>query len=338
MLLITGGAGYIGSHTTLLLLQSGYDVVVLDNLSNSSLASIRRVEQITQKNINFVEGDIRDEHVLTTIFNQYSIDAVIHFAALKAVGESMLKPLEYFDTNIAGTIQLLKAMQQAEVFNLVFSSSATVYGDSEHWELNESMPVGVPSNNYGYTKLTVEQLLAKTASSDSRWSFANLRYFNPIGAHSSGLIGEDPKGIPNNLLPFVSQVGIGKLPYLSIFGNDYPTPDGTAIRDYIHVMDLASAHLKALQYIQHSHGNHVWNIGTGNGSSVLEIVAQFERVTGKKIPFKHMPRREGDIAACWANASKADKELGWKAIYNMNDMIRDLWNWQTKNPNGYDMQ
>ena len=336
MLLITGGAGYIGSHTSLLLLQAGYEVVVLDNLSNSSLESIRRVEQITQKRINFVEGDIRDEHVLIKIFSQYSIDAVIHFAALKAVGESMLKPLEYFDNNIAGTIQLLNAMQQAQVFHLVFSSSATVYGDSEHWELNESMPVGVPSNNYGYTKLTVEQLLAKTASADSRWSFANLRYFNPIGAHCSGLIGEDPKGIPNNLLPFVSQVGIGKLPYLSIFGNDYPTPDGTAIRDYIHVMDLAAAHLKALQYIQHSSGNHVWNIGTSSGSSVLEIVQQFEQVTGKKIPFKYMPRREGDIAAYWANASKAEQDLGWTAAYNLQDMIADLWNWQTKNPNGYD--
>lgn len=337
MLLITGGAGYIGSHTTLLLLQAGYEVVVLDNLSNSSLESIRRVEQITQKRINFVEGDIRNSATLAHVFQHYAISAVIHFAALKAVGESMLKPLEYFDNNIAGTIQLLNAMQHAKVFNLVFSSSATVYGDSEHWELNESMPVSVPSNNYGYTKLTIEQLLTKTASSDSRWSFANLRYFNPIGAHSSGLIGEDPKGIPNNLLPFVSQVGIGKLPYLSIFGDDYPTPDGTAIRDYIHVMDLAAAHLKALQYSQSHCGNHVWNIGTGNGSSVLEIVAQFERVTGRKIPFKHMPRREGDIAACWANASKADKELGWTAQYNLQDMISDLWNWQTKNPNGYDV-
>lgn len=336
MLLITGGAGYIGSHTTLLLLQAGYEVVVLDNLSNSSLESIRRVEQITQKKINFVEGDIRNSATLAHVFQHYAISAVIHFAALKAVGESMRDPLAYFDNNIAGTIQLLKAMQQAAVFNLVFSSSATVYGDSEHWELNESMPVGVPSNNYGYTKLTVEQLLAKTASADNRWSFANLRYFNPIGAHCSGLIGEDPKGIPNNLLPFVSQVGIGKLPYLSIFGNDYPTPDGTAIRDYIHVMDLAFAHLKALEYIQHSRGNHVWNIGTGNGSSVLEIVAQFEHVTGKKIPFKHMPRREGDIAACWANASKAEQDLGWKAAYNLQDMIANLWNWQTKNPNGYD--
>lgn len=337
MLLVTGGAGYIGSHTIVQLLEAGYEIVVLDNLSNSCLDSIARVKEITDKDIAFVKGDIRNLEILKKIFHEYPITAVLHFAALKAVGESMLKPLEYFDTNIAGTIQLLKAMQQAEVFNLVFSSSATVYGDSEHWELNESMPVSVPSNNYGYTKLTIEQLLAKTASSDNRWSFANLRYFNPIGAHSSGLIGEDPKGIPNNLLPFVSQVGIGKLPYLSIFGNDYPTPDGTAIRDYIHVMDLAAAHLKALQYSQSHCGNHVWNIGTGNGSSVLEIVAQFERVTGKKIPFKHMPRREGDIAACWANASKAEQDLGWTAAYNLQDMISDLWNWQTKNPNGYDV-
>ena len=338
MLLITGGAGYIGSHTTLLLLEAGHDVVVLDNLSNSSLIAIRRVEQITQKKVHFVQGDIRDEHTLNAIFSQYPINGVIHFAALKAVGESMLKPLEYFDNNILGTIQLLKAMAKAKVYTLVFSSSATVYGDSEHWELTETMAIGMPNNNYGYAKLTIEQLLAKTAAADSHWSFANLRYFNPIGAHSSGLIGEDPKGIPNNLLPFVSQVGIGKLPYLSIFGNDYPTPDGTAIRDYIHVVDLADAHLKALHYIRGNHGNHVWNIGTGNGSSVLEIVTQFEQVTGKKIPFKYMPRREGDIAACWANASKAANELGWKAAYNLQDMIADLWNWQTNNPSGYNVE
>ena len=247
----------------------------------------------------------------------------------------MHNPLEYFDNNIGGTIKLLQAMQDAQVYQLVFSSSATIYGETDQWELEENMPLGMPTNNYGYTKLIVEQILQKLSAASNKWSFANLRYFNPIGAHSSGLIGEDPKGIPNNLLPFVSQVGIGKLPYLSIFGNDYPTPDGTAIRDYIHIVDLADAHLKALQYIEKNTGNHAWNIGTGNGYSVRQIVDTFEQVTGKQVPFEYMPRREGDIAACWANASKAGAELGWKARYNLNDMITDLWTWQVNNPDGY---
>ena len=335
MLLVTGGAGYIGSHTLVQLLQANYEVVVLDNLSNASTVALERVKQITGKNIYFVEGDIRDQKILKQIFDDYFITAVIHFAALKAVGESMHNPLEYFDNNINGTIQLLKAMESAEVYQLVFSSSATIYGETEQWELSESMPLGMPTNNYGYTKLVVEQLLQKISQSSSNWSIANLRYFNAIGAHRSGLIGEDPKGIPNNLLPFVSQVAIGKLDYLRIFGNDYPTADGTAIRDYIHVIDLADAHLKALQYIEKNTGNHAWNIGTGNGYTVRQIVDTFEQVTGKQIPFEYMPRREGDIAACWANACKAHIELEWKAIYTLHDMIHDLWTWQVNNPDGY---
>jgi UDP-glucose 4-epimerase len=335
MLLVTGGAGYIGSHTLVQLIQAGYEIVVLDNLSNGSLLALERVKQITQKDISFVQGDIRDQHILIKIFKDYSINAVIHFAALKAVGESMHNCLKYFDNNISGTIELIKAMENAQVYQLVFSSSATIYGETEQWELSESMPLGMPTNNYGYTKLVVEQLLQKISQSNRKWSIANLRYFNPIGAHQSGLIGEDPKGIPNNLLPFVSQVAIGKLDYLRIFGKDYPTPDGTAIRDYIHVVDLAEAHLKALQYIEKNSGNFVWNIGTGTGYSVRQIVDTFEQVTGKQIPFKEMPRRQGDIAACWANVHKVAKELGWKATYSLQDMISDLWRWQVKNPNGY---
>lgn len=335
MLLVTGGAGYIGSHTLVQLLQAGYDVLVLDNLANSSLLALQRVEQITGKTIRCIQGDIRDQQVLAQLFNEHAITAVIHFAALKAVGESMQDPLAYFNNNIGGTIQLLQAMQKAQVYQLVFSSSATIYGETEQWELSENMPLGMPTNNYGYTKLVVEQMLHKLAQSDGQWSIANLRYFNPIGAHPSGLIGEDPIGIPNNLLPFVAQVAIGKLDYLRIFGNDYPTPDGTAIRDYIHVVDLAAAHLKALQYIEKNSGNFAWNIGTGSGYSVRQIVATFEQVTGQPIPFKEMPRRQGDIAACWANPQKAQTELGWQATYALADMIADLWNWQVNNPDGY---
>lgn len=335
MLLVTGGAGYIGSHTLVQLLQANYEVVVLDNLSNASTVALERVKQITGKDIYFVEGDIRDQKILKQIFDDYFITAVIHFAALKAVGESMHDPLEYFNNNIGGSIELLKAMEHAQVYQLVFSSSATIYGETDQWELEENMPLGMPTNNYGYTKLIVEQMLQKLSAASNKWSFANLRYFNPIGAHQSGLIGEDPKGIPNNLLPFVSQVAVGKLDYLRIFGDDYPTTDGTAIRDYIHIVDLADAHLKALQYIEKNTGNHAWNIGTGNGYSGRQIVDTFEQVTGKQIPFEYMPRREGDIAACWANAHKAEVELNWKATYTLQDMIRDSWTWQVNNPDGY---
>lgn len=335
MLLVTGGAGYIGSHTVLLLLEAGYDVVVIDNLSNSSSESLKRVEQITGKAVTFVQGDIRDRALLENVFNNYSIDVVIHFAGLKAVGESMQQPLQYFDNNINGTIQLLEAMKKAGVYKMVFSSSATVYGEKDECELDESMPTGMPTNTYGYTKLVVEQMLEKLSQSDAHWCFANLRYFNPIGAHESGLIGEDPNGIPNNLLPFVSQVAIGKLPVLNVFGDDYPTEDGTAIRDYIHVVDLARGHLQALKYLEQHAGNFVWNLGTGTGSSVKQIIDHFEQITGVKINYKIAPRREGDIGACWANANKAKADLNWQANFDLERMITDLWRWQTQNPNGY---
>lgn len=335
MLLVTGGAGFIGSHTVLLLLEAGYDVVVFDNLCNSSLESLERVKQITEKNLIFIEGDIRNRQDLNRLFTEHTIDAVIHFAGLKAVGESMQQPLEYFDNNINGSIQLLEAMQAAQVYKLVFSSSATVYGETQDWQLHEAMPTGMPNNNYGYTKLIVEQMLEKLSHSDARWSIANLRYFNPIGAHPSGLMGEDPNGIPNNLLPFVAQVAIGKLPYLNIFGDDYPTVDGTAIRDYIHVMDLANGHLKALNYLQQHHGNFIWNLGTGQGRSVKQIVDSFEKITGVPVKCTIAPRRAGDIAACWANADKARHELNWQAEHDLEQMIKDLWHWQSQNPNGY---
>lgn len=335
MILITGGAGYIGSHTAVVLLEAGFDIVILDNLCNSSIIAIDRIAEITGKTVPFVKGDIRDQRLLAQVFERYPIQAVMHFAGLKAVGESMQKPLEYFDNNISGTLQLLKVMQAHQVRQLVFSSSATVYGDNEIPEFIETMPMGMPTNHYGYTKLAIEQMLAKMAQADSLWSFANLRYFNPIGAHASGRIGEDPQGIPNNLLPFIAQVAVGKLAYLNIFGDDYATPDGTAVRDYLHVMDLAYGHLNALNYISNETGNFVWNLGTGQGQSVKQIVQTFEQVTGITIPHQIAPRREGDISAFWANADKAHNELGWKAQYSLDSMIRDLWNWQSKNPNGF---
>lgn len=334
-ILITGGAGYIGSHTVLVLLQAGHDVIVLDNLSNSNLESLRRVQKITGSKIEFFEGDIRNTNDLDSIFKKYHISAVIHFAALKAVSESMQDPLAYFDCNVNGTIQLLKAMERSQVFTLVFSSSATVYGETGEWQLCEDMPMGIPANNYGYTKLIIEQMLEKISNANPNWAIANLRYFNPIGAHQSGLIGEDPNGVPNNLLPFISQVAIGKLDYLNIYGDDYPTPDGTAIRDYIHIMDLANGHLKALEYVQNSKGNFVWNLGTGRGSSVKEVVDKFKDVTGVTINYQIVQRRTGDLAACWANVEKAKQELDWEARYNLEQMIADLWRWQTYNPNGY---
>ena len=336
-ILVTGGAGYIGSHTVLLLLEAGYNIVVLDNLCNSNPESLKRVQQITGRSLDFVQGDIRHADDLDAVFKAYQIDAVIHFAGLKAVGESMQQPIDYFDNNINGTIQLLKAMQKAQVHILVFSSSATVYGEKEQWQLNEDMPTGMPTNNYGYTKLIVEHMLEKLSVSDAKWSIANLRYFNPIGAHESGLIGEDPNGIPNNLLPFVSQVAVGKLPCLNVFGDDYPTPDGTAIRDYIHVMDLAKGHIKALEYLQQHHGNFIWNLGTGNGISVKQIIDKFEQVTNVKVNYQIAPRRAGDIAACWANVDKARHELNWKAEYGLERMVIDLWRWQSQNPNGYNL-
>ena len=331
MILLTGGLGYIGSHAAALLAAQGLDFVILDNLCNSKLNVIPRLEKICQKPIKFVQADIRDRAALDQVFKTYPITSVIHFAGLKAVGESMQKPLQYFDNNINGSIQLFEAMAAAGVYSLVFSSSATVYGENEICEFVETMPTAMPTNTYGYTKLVIEQMLEKLAIAHSQWSIAILRYFNPIGAHPSGLIGEDPQGIPNNLLPFVAKVATGELPILNIFGGDYPTPDGTAIRDYIHVMDLVDGHIKALNHIQNKTGAFIWNLGTGKGSSVLEIVQIFEKVTGQKVPYQIAPRREGDIAACWANPEKSKRELGWQAQYDLRQMIEDLWRWQTKN-------
>ena len=334
-ILVTGGAGYIGSHTCIELLNSAHEVVVLDNLSNSSEESLKRVQELTGKALVFVEGDIRDGHTLDQIFTQHQIDAVIHFAGLKAVGESQHIPLTYFDHNIAGSLSLVKAMERASVFNLVFSSSATVYDEANCSPLNEDMPTGMPSNNYGYTKLIVEQLLQKLSSADARWSIALLRYFNPVGAHKSGRIGEDPQGIPNNLMPYLTQVAVGRRDKLSIFGQDYDTVDGTGVRDYIHVVDLAVAHLCALNNRLKSKGCRAWNIGTGNGSSVLQVKNTFERVNDVTIPFEIVPRREGDVATSFADNTRAVAELGWTPQYNLEDMLADSWHWQKHNPKGY---
>lgn len=334
-ILVTGGAGYIGSHTCVELLNAGHEVIVLDNLCNSSAESLNRVQQLSKKSLIFVEGDIRDSQLLDQVFQQNSIDAVIHFAGLKAVGESQQIPLAYFDNNIAGSISLVQAMQRAQVFKLVFSSSATVYGEDNPSPLNEELPTGMPTNNYGYTKLIVEQLLEKLCIADERWSIALLRYFNPVGAHKSGQIGEDPQGIPNNLMPYVTQVAVGRREKLSIFGHDYDTVDGTGVRDYIHVVDLANAHLCALNNRLTTQGCRVWNIGTGNGISVLQVKNTFEQVNGVAVPFEFVPRREGDVATCFADNTRAVQELGWVAKYGLEDMLADSWNWQKQNPKGY---
>ena len=333
--LVTGGAGYIGSHTCVELLKAGHQVVVLDNLSNSCKESLNRVQALTSKSLDFVEGDILDQAILDQIFQDHQIDAVIHFAGLKAVGESQQIPLKYFENNISGSISLVKAMERAHVFNLVFSSSATVYDEANVSPLNEEMPTGMPSNNYGYTKLIVEQLLQKLAQADARWSIALLRYFNPVGAHKSGQIGEDPQGIPNNLMPYVTQVAVGRHEKLSIFGNDYDTVDGTGVRDYIHVVDLANAHLCALENRLSAQGCRAWNIGTGNGISVKQIRDTFEKVNGVEIPFEYVPRREGDVATSFADNARAVAELDWQPKYGLEDMLTDSWNWQKQNPNGY---
>ena len=334
-ILVTGGAGYIGSHTCIELLSAGHDVVVLDNLSNSSVESLARVQALAAKKLDFVEGDILDQQILDQIFQHHSIDAVIHFAGLKAVGESQKEPLKYFENNISGSISLVKAMERAQVFKLVFSSSATVYDEANISPLNETMPTGMPSNNYGYTKLIVEQLLEKLSAADERWSIALLRYFNPVGAHKSGQMGEDPQGIPNNLMPYVTQVAVGRRDKLSIFGNDYDTVDGTGVRDYIHVVDLANAHLCALNHRLKTQGCRAWNIGTGNGISVKQIRDTFEKVNGVEIPFEYVPRREGDVATSFADNARAVAELDWQPQYGLEDMLKDSWNWQKQNPNGY---
>ena len=334
-ILVTGGAGYIGSHTCVELLNSGHEVVVLDNLSNSSAESLTRVQELTEKSLTFMQGDIRDAETLDIVFAKHQIDAVIHFAGLKAVGESQQIPLKYFDNNIAGSICLVQAMERAKVFNLVFSSSATVYDEANTSPLNEDMPTGIPNNNYGYTKLIVEQLLQKLCIADERWSIALLRYFNPVGAHQSGQIGEDPQGIPNNLMPYVTQVAVGRRDKLSIFGNDYDTVDGTGVRDYIHVVDLANAHLCALNHRLKTQGCRAWNIGTGQGSSVLEVVKTFERVNQMPVAYNIEPRREGDVAISFADNARAIAELGWQPKYSLEDMLADSWNWQKQNPNGF---
>ncbi|HKM38165.1 MAG TPA: UDP-glucose 4-epimerase GalE [Thiopseudomonas sp.] len=334
-ILVTGGAGYIGSHTTLALLEAGHEVIVLDNLTNSSLESLRRVERICGKAATFIQGDIRDRELLDSIFARHSIQAVLHFAGLKAVGESVQKPLDYYENNVSGSVVLFQAMAAAGVFNLVFSSSATVYGEPKQMPISEDCPTGIPTNPYGRSKLMVEEVLRDLAFSESRWSIALLRYFNPVGAHASGLIGEDPNGIPNNLLPYISQVAVGKLPQLSVYGDDYPTVDGTGVRDYIHVVDLANGHLKALDAIAASQGVHIWNLGTGQGYSVLQMISAFEQAAHVEVPYAVVARRSGDIAECWADPAKAAQELGWKAEHSLDDMMRDTWRWQQSNPNGF---
>lgn len=335
-ILVTGGAGYIGSHCCVELLNHNYNVIVIDNLSNSSIKVFDRIKTITNKDITFIQGDVRDKAQLDEIFQNHEIDAVIHFAGLKAVGESMQFPLKYYDNNISGTICLLEVMQQYKVGSLVFSSSATVYGEQNPSPYKESMPTYMPNNNYGYSKLVAENILQTSAKSNDLWSFAILRYFNPIGAHESGLIGEDPNDIPNNLLPFVTQTAMGKREQLNIFGNDYPTQDGTCVRDFIHVVDLARAHLKALEYLfTHKPSLDIWNIGTGIGYSVLDVVKRFEQVNQIQLNYKFVERRAGDLPEYFADNQKAKQELDFVTELDLDTMLKDAWRWQNQNPDGY---
>ena len=335
-ILVAGGAGYIGSHTCVELLNRGYEVVVVDNLYNSSEVALERVEKITGKSLKFYKGDIVNREDLEPIFEQEDIEAVINFAGLKAVGESVAKPWEYYHNNITGTLILCDVMRKHGCKNMIFSSSATVYGDPAEIPITENCPKGEITNPYGRTKGMLEQILTDLHTGDPEWNVMLLRYFNPIGAHESGIIGEDPKGIPNNLVPYIAQVAVGKLDRLGVFGDDYDTHDGTGVRDYIHVVDLAKGHVKALKKLEDHSGLSIYNLGTGKGYSVLDIVKNFEEATGVKIPYAIKPRRAGDIATCYASAEKAEKELGWKAEYDIKDMCRDSWNWQSKNPNGYE--
>ena len=332
--LVTGGAGYIGSHTLIELSNNNFKVVVIDNLANSSRESLRRVEQITGHEIPFIEADLRDQSALDDIFTTYDIDSVIHFAGLKAVGESVAKPLEYYDNNLVSTMTLLEAMREHNVKQLVFSSSATVYGNPSELPLRETSTVGVGlTNPYGKTKYMIEQIIQDYCAADPTFEATILRYFNPIGAHQSGQIGEDPNGIPNNLLPYVAQVAVGKLQSVGVFGNDYDTPDGTGIRDYIHVVDLARGHVAALQHMKA--GASIYNLGTGSGTSVLEIIKAFSKACGRDLPYEIKPRRAGDIAACYADCSKAERELGWRAELSIEQACADSWRWQSQNPNGF---
>lgn len=335
-ILVTGGAGFIGSHTCVELLEAGYEVVVVDNLYNASRKSMDRVEQITGKKPTFYEADILDREALNRIFEKEQIDSVIHFAGLKAVGESVAKPIEYYYNNIAGTLVLCDVMRKHNVKNIVFSSSATVYGDPAFIPITEECPKGKITNPYGQTKGMLEQVLEDIHVSDPEWNVILLRYFNPIGAHKSGLIGEDPKGIPNNLVPYVAQVAIGKLECLGVFGDDYDTPDGTGVRDYIHVVDLAKGHVAAIKKLEEKKGVLIYNLGTGKGYSVLDVVHAFEKACGKKIPYAVKPRRPGDIATCYADPAKAKAELGWEAENGIEEMCADSWKWQSMNPNGYE--
>ena len=335
-ILVTGGAGYIGSHTVVELQTAGYDVVVLDNLSNSSEKSLQRVEKITGKPVTFYKADILDRDALNAVFEKESIDSCIHFAGLKAVGESVQKPWEYYENNIAGPLTLVDVMRKHGVKNIIFSSSATVFGDPAFVPITEECPKGQCTNPYGWTKSMLEQILMDIQKADPEWNVVLLRYFNPIGAHKSGMIGENPNGIPNNLMPYITQVAVGKLKELGVFGNDYDTPDGTGVRDYIHVVDLAKGHVKALKKIEEKAGLKVYNLGTGIGYSVLDIVKNFEEATGVKIPYVIKDRRAGDIATCYSSAEKAEKELGWKAEFGIKEMCADSWKWQSNNPNGYE--
>jgi len=337
-ILVTGGAGFIGSHTVVELQNAGYDVVVVDNLSNASVKSLQRVEKITGKPVTFYKADILDRDAMENIFENEEIDSCIHFAGLKAVGESVQKPWEYYNNNIAGTLTLVDVMRKHGCKNIIFSSSATVYGDPAFIPITEECPKGQCTNPYGWTKSMLEQILSDMQKADPEWNVILLRYFNPIGAHESGLIGEDPKGIPNNLLPYVAQVAIGKLKEVGVFGDDYDTPDGTGVRDYIHVVDLAKGHVLALDQIKENAGCKVYNLGTGQGYSVLDVIHAFEKACGHEIPYAIKPRREGDIATCYSESKKAKEELGWEAQYGIDEMCASSWKWQSMNPNGYESE
>jgi UDP-glucose 4-epimerase len=332
--LVTGGMGYIGSHTCIQLLEAGMKPIILDNLYNSSEEVLNRIKSVTGHKVDFVNGDIRNKEDLRKVFTQYNIDSVIHFAGHKAVGESVAKPLQYYDNNVYGTLNLVSIMEEFSVSSLVFSSSATVYGDPATVPITESFPTSA-TNPYGRSKLMVEECLTDYQKANPSWSITLLRYFNPVGSHPSGDLGEDPQGIPNNLMPFISQVAVGRREFLSVFGSDYPTKDGTGIRDYIHVMDLADGHIAALNKVGNNAGLHVYNLGTGNGSSVLDMIQAFELASGKKIPFQIVERRAGDIAECWADPNKAQQDLQWSATKTLQQMTQDTWKWQSKNPQGY---
>ena len=336
-ILVTGGAGFIGSHTIVELQQAGHEAVAYDNLSNANPVVFERIEAITGTRPDFIEGDIRDVDTMTRVFAEGAYDCVIHFAGLKAVGESVEKPVEYYDNNVGGTVKLLLAMRAGGCKNIVFSSSATVYGTPESLPLTEDMPRGETTNPYGTTKAMIERILTDTQQAAPEMNVVLLRYFNPIGAHPSGTMGEDPTGIPNNLMPYITQVAVGKLPELGVFGDDYDTPDGTGVRDYIHVMDLAAGHVAALAALRPEGGCSIYNLGTGRGTSVLELVHAFEKTTGVEVPYSIKPRRVGDIASCYAGCDKAAAELGWKARYSIEDMCADSWRWQEANPNGYEV-